>query len=232
MSDLRRFGAGALIAIVLGTPGCSDSNGPDGSLDARVRFVHAVRETNGTVTASLDGGPSAQLVFKGSSAYESTPPGLRTTELTDDDGRVTGGDVSLSAGVRHTIAFIGPSTFLARGLVLFDEPGSPSAGNGLVRIVHGAIQRDSVDAYLVEPGGTVELPATVPDMEYLTVSSWVELPAGQLSLVLTKPAEPDSVEFVSDPFPVAAGTAWTVLLIQGESSPLAGDIVVLEDGTD
>ncbi len=232
MTLIRVHPLGALLAAALLAVGCSDSNEPGGSLSADLRFVQAVREATGQVRAQLDDGAPVQLSFKESSGYRATTAGLHLAELRDDEGLLDSGDVLLSAGIHHTIAYVGPSRILTRGLVLTDEPGSPAAGSALVRVVHGAIQRNPEDLYVLASGETVDGSPTIPAFEYLDVSAYEDVPGGQVSIVLTEPSEPDSVRYDSGPISVPAGTGWTVLLIQSEDFPLTADIVVLEDVID
>lgn len=218
-----------LLAIALLTAGCSDSSGPEGSLDAHVRFVHAVRGTVGTVETRLEGGPSSQLPFGGFSDYQDATSGIRLAVMSDDDGTVNSGDVLLGAGTHHTIAYVGVQRSLARGLVLTDEPGTPGAGRTLVRAVHGSLQTGPVDLYLLEQGESVDGTPLIPGFDFLVLSGYEDMASGTVSLVLTEVSEPNSVRFDSGPLTVPSGSAWTLLVTEGTSAPTAINLVVLPD---
>lgn len=230
---MRRFRPGRMLPlflVTLITSGCSDSSGPNGSLDAEMRYVNAIKNTVGTVEIGLEGGPSSELLFKGESAYALAAPSFRVAFASDQEGTLKTSDIFLSASTHYTMVFVGHANIpLVSGIFLADDPGEPDENRSLVRIVHGGLQLANVDVYLLQQGDEVDGSPAVADLRWLDVTLYGELASGEVSLILTKVAEPDSVKFDSGPIPLPAGSIRTLLVIDGTAAVDAIDLIVLDD---
>ena len=225
---MKGFRPGRLIPLLLATLtmyGCSDSSGPGGSLDAQIRYVNAVRFTSGTVEIGLEGGPSAELPFEGVSEYQNTAPGIRSSFVSDESGLLRTGDVFLNAGIHNTVVYVGQQNF-ARGIFLTDDPGEPDAGTAFVRVVNGSLQEDAVDLYLLAADDEVDGAPAVEALGWLSATFYGGISSEDVSLVLTKVAEQDSVVFDSGPLTIPLGSIRTLLMIDGTDGI---DLIVLDD---
>ena len=227
------FRPSRLIPLFLATwvvAGCSDSNGPDGSLDAHIRYVNATKNTIGTVVIGLEGGPSSELAFKGESPYENATGGFRDAFASDQEGILKTGEVFLSAGTHYTMAFVGHADInLVSGIFLSDDPGEPDEDKAFIRFVQGGLQVGEVDFYLLEEGDEVDGSPTVADLNWLDITLYGEFASGEVSLVLTKVAEPDSVRFSSGPLTIPSASTRTLMVIDGSAAVDAIDLIVLDD---
>jgi len=230
---MRGFRPGRLLPLFLATlimNGCSDSSGPNGSLDAQMRYVNGINNTAGTVEIGVEGGPSSELAFKGQSAYQTAAPAFRIAFASDDSGILRTGEVFLSAGTHYTMVFVGRADIsLVSGIFLADDPGEPDEDRVFVRVVQGGLQVGDVDVYLLEPGDEVDGSPSVADLNWLDVTLYGEIASGEVSLVLTKVAEPDSVLFESGPFTIPSRSIRTLLVIDGSEAVDQIDLIVLDD---
>ncbi|MBK5099330.1 MAG: DUF4397 domain-containing protein [Gemmatimonadetes bacterium] len=231
---MRGFRPGRLVLLFLATlivNGCSDSSGPNGSLDAQMRYVNGISNTVGTVEIGLEGGPSSELAFKSESAYQTATPASRIAFASDQEGTLKTRDIFLSAGTHYTMVFVGHANIpLVSGIFLADDPGQPEEDRAFVRIVQGGLQAGDVDAYLLEQGDEVDGSPDVADLNWLDVTLYGEFASGEVSLVLTKVAEPDSIRFDSGPITLPSGSIRTLLLIDGAAGvDLTIDLIVLDD---
>ena len=210
--------------------GCSDSNGPDGSLDAQMRYVNAIKNTVGTVEIGLEGGPSSELEFGGQSAYQTATPGIRFAFASDETGTLRTGEVFLSAGTHYTMAFVGHADIrLVSGIFLSDDPGEPDTDRAFIRVVQGGLQVGLVDVYLLEEGDEVDGTPTAEAMDWLDITLYGEFASGEVTLVLTQLAEPDSVVFDSGPLTIPSASVRTLMVIDGAEAVDAIDLLVLDD---
>lgn len=210
--------------------GCSDSNGPDGSLDAQMRYVNAINNTVGTVEIGLEGGPSSELEFGGQSAYQTATPGFRFAFASDETGTLRTGEVFLSAGTHYTMAFVGHADIrLVSGIFLSDDPGEPDTDRAFIRVVQGGLQVGLVDVYLLEEGDEVDGTPTAEAMDWLDITLYGEFASGEVTLVLTQVAEPDSVVFDSGPLTIPSASVRTLMVIDGAEAVDAIDLLVLDD---
>ena len=210
--------------------GCSDSNGPDGSLDAPMRYVNAINNTVGTVEIGLEGGPSSELEFGGQSAYQTATPGFRFALASDETGTLRTGEVFLSAGTHYTMAFVGHADIrLVSGIFLSDDPGEPDTDRAFIRVVQGGLQVGLVDVYLLEEGDEVDGTPTAEAMDWLDITLYGEFASGEVTLVLTQVAEPDSVVFDSGPLTIPSASVRTLMVIDGAEAVDAIDLLVLDD---
>jgi len=205
--------------------GCSDSNGPEGSLDTPIRYVNAVRFTEGIVEIGLDGGPSSEQSFKGVSDYQNATPGIRNSFVSDESGTLQTMEVFLSAGTHTTLVFVGQQN-VTRGIILTDDPGEPDAGMAFIRAVNGSLQQGPVDLYVLEDGDELDGAPSVGALDWLTATLYGGLSSEDISFVATKVAEQDSVVFDSGPLTIPAGSIRTLLLIDGTDGM---DLIVLDD---
>ena len=230
---MKGFRPGRSILFLLATLticGCSDSNGPGGSLDAQIRYVNAVKNTVGTVEIGLEGGPASELEFSAESAYQTATGGFRTAFVSDDEETLRTGEVFLSAGTHYTMAFVGNADFnLVSGIFMSDDPGEPDTDRAFIRIVQGGLQVGEMDAYLLEEGDEVDGTPTAEAMDWLDITLYGEFASGEVTLVLTQIAEPDSVKFSSGPLVIPSGSTRTLMVIDGAAAVDAIDLIVLDD---
>lgn len=231
MTGFRPGRLTALILVSLLSYGCSDSSGPNGSLDAQVRYVNAINNTVGTVEIGLEGGPSSELAFKGESRYASAAPSFRIAFAADQDGTLRTSEVFLSSGTHYTMVFVGRADIrLVSGIFLADDPGGePEEDRALVRVVQGGLQAGDVDVYLLEQGDEVDGSPDVSGLNWLDVTLYGDFASGDLELVLTRVANPDSVVFESGPLTIPSGSTRTLLIVDGTAAPEAIDLIVLDD---
>ena len=224
-------GLTALLRAALLSGACSDSNGPEDSLDARIRFVNVVKFTTGDVEIGLTGGPSAVVPFGESSGYEITRPGDYVVFVEDGAGPLdVNGSAFLSAGTDHTLAMTGQSD-LSRGMFLADDPGQPDVGKAYVRVANGGLQIGPVDVYLLLPGEQLDGPPTVSSLDWLNVTLYGEFDSGEITLVLTTVGTQD-VLFDSGPIDVPSASVRTFFLFDGAAALDDIDLLVLNDGSD
>lgn len=230
---MRRFRPGVLIALALAfaaVSGCSDSNGPGESLDGQIRFVNGISNTVGTVTIGLEGDPSAELEFSEQSVYASASSAFRNAFASDAEGVLRTGEVFLSAGSHYTMAFVGHADIdLVSGIFLADDPGEPDVGKAFIRVAQGGLQTGIVDVYILEPGEEVDGAPTVPAMNWLDVTLFGEFASGEVTLVLTKPATPDSIRYSSGPLSVPSQSTSTLLLVDSAEGDAATELIFLDD---
>ena len=220
-----------LVLASLVSFGCSDSSGPNGSLDAQMRYVNAINNTVGVVEIGLEGGPTSELLFKGESVYADAAPSFRIAFAADQEGTLRSSEVFLSARTHYTIAFVGRADIrLVSVIFLADDPGGePDQGRTFVRIAQGGLQVGDVDVYLLEPGDEVDGSPDVAGLDWLDVTLYGDFASGELDLVLTKVAEPDSVLFESGPISIPSASTRTLLVIDGSAAVDAIDLIVLND---
>lgn len=220
-----------LVLISLLSYGCSDSSGPNGSLDAQIRYVNGINNTVGVVEIGLEGGPSSELAFKGESVYANAAPSFRIAFASDQEGTLRSSEVFLSAGTHYTIAFVGRADIrLVSGIFLADDPGGePDQGRAFVRIVQGGLQAGEVDVYLLEPGDEVDGSPDVSGLNWLDVTLYGDFASGDLELVLTRVAEPESVLFESGAITIPSASTRTLLVVDGTAAVDAIDLIVLKD---
>jgi hypothetical protein len=219
----------ALVIAALAIGACSDSNGPEDTLDARIRFVNFVKFTTGTVEIGLEGGPSAEVPFGGVSAYQTTRPGDYGVFVEDDAGPLNlSGRAFLSGGTDHTLAITGQSD-LARAMFLSDDPGQPDVGKAYVRVANGGLQIGPVDIYLLQAGEQVDGTPTVGSLDWLNVTLYGEFDSGEITLVLTEVGTQD-VLFDSGPINVPSASVRTLFLFDGAAALDEIDLLVLDDG--
>lgn len=230
---MKGFRPGKLLPLFLATlimNGCSDSSGPNGSLDAQMRYVNGINGTVGTVEIGVEGGPSSELAFKGESAYQTATPAFRIAFASDDSGILRTGEVFLSSGTHYTMVFVGHADIgLVSGIFLADDPGEPDEDRAFVRVVQGGLQVGDVDVYLLGPGDEVDGSPSVAGLSWLDVTLYGEIASGAVSLVLTKAAEPDSVRFESGVFTIPSGSIRTLLVVDGSEAVDQIDLIVLDD---
>ena len=196
-----------------------------------MRYVNAINNTVGTVEIGLEGGPSSELVFKGESVYAPAAPSVRTAFASDEEGTLRTSEIFLSAATHYTMVFVGHANIpLVRGIFLADDPGEPAENTALVRIVQGGLQVGDVDVYLLERGDEVDGSPAVAGLKWRDVTLYGEISSGEVSLVLTKVTEPDSVVFESGALAIPPGSTRTFLVIDGKTG-LDGttDLIVLDD---
>ena len=200
-------------------------------LQAAVRFANGISGTTGTVQIGLEGDPYEQIAFKAVTEYRETTPGERYVEISDSSGEMEGGRVILVPGKRQTIAFFGPDrdSVSTWGIVLTDDPGSSGQELVPIRVVHASLPTGPVDLYLLEEGERPDGAALISGFDYVHISPYFTVAAGQFSLVLTKESAPDSVVFDSGPIPAPEGSAWTLLVIPGNVVPDAIDLIVMDN---
>ncbi len=230
---MRGFRTGVLVPLVLvmlANSACSDSNGPEGSLDGQVRFVNGINYTVGNVTIGLEGDPSSELEFREQSAYESATAAFRNAFASDANGILRTGEVFLSAGSHYTVAFVGHADIdLVSGIFLADDPGTPDPDKAFIRIAQGGLQTGLVDVYVLEPGEEVDGTPTVPAMDWLDVSLFGEFESGEVTLVLTKVATPDSIRYSSGPLAVPSQSTRTLLTVDAPAGDEITELIVLDD---
>jgi hypothetical protein len=230
---MRGFRPARLILLFLATlniSGCSDSNGPDGSLDAQIRYVNAIKNTVGVVEIGLEGGPSSELEFGGQSEYQTATLGFRLAFASDEDGTLRTGEVFLGAGAHYTLAFVGRADIrLVSRILLSDDPGEPDPDRAFIRFVQGGLQVGAVDVYLLEEGDEVDGTPTAEAMDWLDISLYGEFASGEVTLVLTQVAKPDSVVFDSGPLTIPSASVRTLMIIDGTEAVDAIDLLVLDD---
>jgi len=222
-------GLTALMVAALLSGACSDSNGPDESLDARIRFVNVVKFTTGPVEIGLTGGPSSIEPFSGVSAYETVRPGDYVVFVEDEAGPLdVNGSAFLSAGTDHTLAVTGQSD-LPRAMFLADDPGQPDVGKAYIRVANGGLQIGPVDVYVLLPGEQVEGAPTVGSLDWLNATLYGEFDSGEITIVLTTVGTQD-VLFDSDPINVPSASVRTFFLFDGAAALDDIDLLVLDDG--
>ena len=231
MTGFRPSRLTPLILASLLSYGCSDSSGPNGSLDAQMRYVNAINNPVGTVEIGLEGGPSSELAFKGESVYEGAAPSFRIAFAADQEGTLRTSEIFLSSGTHYTMAFVGRADIrLVSGIFLADDPGGePDEDRAFVRVAQGGLQAGDVDVYLLEQGDEVDGSPDVSGLNWLDVTLYGEFASGDLEMVLTRVADPDSVVFESGPLAIPSGSIRTLLIIDGTAAPEAIDLIVLDD---
>jgi len=230
---LRRTvrGLTALLAAVLLSGACSDSNGPEDTLDARIRFVNVIKFTTGDVEIGLTGGPSSIVPFGDASGYEITRPGDYVVFVEDEAGPLQlNGSAFLAAGTDHTLAITGQSD-LSRAMFLADDPGQPEVGKAYLRVANGGLQIGPVDVYLLLPGEQVDGVPTVSSLDWLNATLYGEFDSGEITLVLTTVGTQD-VLFDSGPIDVPSASVRTFFLFDGAAALDEIDMLVLNDGAD
>jgi hypothetical protein len=196
-----------------------------------MRYVNAINNTVGVVEIGLDGGPISELVFKGESVYANAAPAFRIAYAADQEGTLRSSEIFLSAGTHYTMAFVGRADInLVSGIFLADDPGGePDEGRAFVRVVQGGLQVGDVDVYLLEPGDEVDGSPDVSGLNWLDVTLYGEFASGDLEMVLTMVAEPDSVLFESGPISIPSASTRSLLVIDGSEAVDAIDLIVLND---
>ncbi|MEJ2482692.1 MAG: DUF4397 domain-containing protein [Gemmatimonadota bacterium] len=218
---------GILVATIA-VGACSDSNGPENSLDARIRYVNAVKFTTGPVEIGLRNGPSAVVPFSDATSYQSLRPGDYVVFVEDDAGTLdVNGSAFLSAGTDHTLAITGQSD-LPRAMFLSDDPGQPDVGQAFVRVANGGLQIGPVDVYLLLPGDQVDGTPTVGGLDWLNVTLYGEFESGEITLVLTDVGTEDIV-FDSGPISVPSASVRTLFLYDGAAALDEIALLVLND---
>ena len=208
---------------------CSDSNEPENSLDARIRYVNAVKFTTGPVEIGLRNGPSEVVAFSDITAYEALRPGDYVVFVEDEAGPLdVNGTAFLAAGTDHTIAITGQSD-LPRAMFFSDDPGVPDVGQAYVRVANGGLQIGPVDVYLRLPGEQVDGTPTVGALDWLNVTLYGEFASGEITLVLTDVGTQDVV-FDSGPITVPSASVRTLFLFDGAAALDEIDLLVLNDG--
>jgi hypothetical protein len=195
-----------------------------------MRYVNAINNTVGTVEIGLEGGPSSELEFGGQSVYQTATPGFRFAFASDETGTLRTGEVFLSAGTHYTMAFVGHADIrLVSGIFLSDDPGEPDTDRAFIRVVQGGLQVGLVDVYLLEEGDEVDGTPTAEAMDWLDITLYGEFASGEVTLVLTQVAEPDSVVFDSGPLTIPSASVRTLMVIDGAEAVDAIDLLVLDD---
>lgn len=208
---------------------CSDSNEPEESLDARIRYVNVVKFTTGPVEIGLRNGPSQVVEFGAVTAYEALRPGDYVVFAEDEAGPLdVNGSAFLSAGTDHTLAITGQSD-LPRGMFFSDDPGVPDVGQAYVRVANGGLQVGPVDVYLLLPGEQVDGTPTVGALDWLNITLYGEFSSGEITLVLTDVGTQDVV-FDSGPISLPSASVRTLLLFDGAAAIDDIDLLVLDDG--
>jgi hypothetical protein len=226
---VRRWTALLVAALLLSA--CSDSNGPDESLDARIRFVNVVRFTTGDVEIGLIGGPSSVVALGEAGSYETSRPGDYVISVEDETGPLDlNGSVFVSGGTDHTLAITGQSD-LSRAMFLADDPGQPDVGKAFIRVANGGLQLGPVDIYVLLPGEQVDGNPTVTSVDWLNATLYGEFDSGEITLVLTTVGTQD-VLFDSGPIDVPSASVRTFFLFDGASALDDIDLLVLDDGGD
>lgn len=219
----------AVMAAMLACVACSDSNGPEDTLDSRIRYVNVVKFTTGSVEIGLLGGPSSVVSFSGISDYETTRPGDYDIFVEDEAGPLdVSGSAFLSAGADHTLAVTGQAD-LARAMFLSDDPGQPDVGKAFVRVANGGLQIGPVDVYLLPPGEQVDGMPTVGSLDWLNVTLYGEFDSGDITLVLTNVGTQEVV-FDSGPISIPSASVRTLFLFDGAAAIDEIDMLVLNDG--
>jgi hypothetical protein len=218
-----------LLLAALAAGACSDSNEPESSLDARIRYVNAVKFTTGPVEIGLRNGTSEVVPFAGVTAYEALRPGDYVVFVEDEAGALdVNGTAFLTAGTDHTLAITGQSD-LPRAMFLGDDPGQPDVGQAYVRVANGGLQVGPVDVYLLLPGEQVDGTPTVGALDWLNVTLYGEFESGDIRLVLTDVGTEDVV-FDSGPISLPSASVRTLFLYDGAAALDEIALLVLNDG--
>jgi hypothetical protein len=218
-----------LLFATLAVGACSDSNEPENSLDARIRYVNAVKFTTGPVEIGLRDGPAEVVAFGDITAYDPLRPGDYVVFVEDDAGPLdVNGTAFLAAGTDHTIAITGQSD-LPRAMFFSDDPGAPDVGQAYVRVANGGLQIGPVDVYLLLPGEQVDGTPTVGALDWLNVTLYGEFTSGEITLVLTDVGTTDVV-FDSGPISLPSASVRTLFLFDGAAALDEIDLLVLNDG--
>lgn len=218
-----------ILISALAAGACSDSNGTDNTLDARIRYVNVVKFTTGAVEIGLRDGPSDVVGFGDVTAYEALRPGDYVVFVEDEAGPLdVNGSAFLSAGTDHTLAITGQSD-LPRAMFLSDDPGEPDVGQAYVRVANGGLQIGPVDVYLLLPGEQVDGTPTVGALDWLNITLYGEFTSGEITLVLTDPGTEDVV-FDSGPISLPSASVRTLFLFDGAAALDEIDLLVLNDG--
>jgi hypothetical protein len=232
MTGFRPGWLTALLLLSLFSYGCSDSSGPNGALDAEIRFVNAINNTVGPVEIGLQGGPASELVFTGESEYTGAESSFRIAFASDQEGILRTTEIFLSSGSHYSVAFVGHADIdLVSWIFLADDPGGePDDGRVFIRIAQGGLQTGDVDVYVLEEGETVDGSPDVPGLDWLDVTLYGDFASGDLKLVLTRVADPDSVIFESGPLAIPSGSMRTFLVYDATTGLGATtDLIVLDD---
>ena len=83
--------------------------------------------------------------------------------------------------------------------------------------------------YLLEPGDEVDGSPDVSGLNWLDVTLYGDFASGDLELVLTRVAEPDSVLFESGALTIPSASTRTLLVVDGTAAVDAIDLIVLND---
>ena len=86
-----------------------------------------------------------------------------------------------------------------------------------------------MDAYLLEEGDEVDGTPSAEAMDWLDITLYGEFASGEVTLVLTQVAEPDSVVFDSGPLTIPSASVRTLMVTDGTEAVDAIDLLVLDD---
>jgi hypothetical protein len=230
MLGVLRFGSAAIAgAIVLAIAGCG---GTTSSSTARIRAVNCCPNGGSATIYVNSGSANGSQNFQQSSSYlyidggDSTFSYLLSSYSTLSPPATTS---NLIDGYAYTVMLIGRadvSTSDSRypKLELFhDDHGAPPSGDAYVRVVNAAPDAGSITA---TSGGS----SVATDLSYAISTSYVALPAGSASLVVT----PSAVSAVTQTATFQAGHSYSVILIEptlyaSATSPGTYAIWILDD---
>ncbi|MEZ4727438.1 MAG: hypothetical protein R3E79_09920 [Caldilineaceae bacterium] len=109
-------------------------------------------------------------------------------------------------------------------------PPTPTAGTGLVRVLHLApfdsdVENTAVDI-CTESGDPVD---GLTDLVYLEQSGYIPLPPGEYDWTVATPGC-DTVALDLPPFTLQSGTVLTLLVVGGDNQPLSSVLLVDRGG--
>ena len=197
----------------------TDDNSDPGGDTARVRVVHASPDAPAVdVTAASSGDALFDGVAYGESGYTEVPAGDYTLQVRGDtesnDGDVVADtDVSVAGGQVYTVfaaGYLSPDDDPADTpfqFVLAQDTGGGMMGSGTasVRVAHLSPNAPNVDVY-------VDGDAVLEDVPFTTVSSYLDVPAGEREVEITAAGDPDTSVF-SGPVAVEADADYTIAAI-------------------
>ncbi len=236
MRSFSQIGLSAALVVFAGMLGACSSSGSSVA-PTSVRLVNATTAaaTSPVLDLSLSGTPAVTGITVGSaSAYVSQNPSTYAASVTDETNTLSSGTpltVNLGTGESYTIVAYTLGTTVAMGY-LTDNLGIPSAGQSTVGFANFSVDAGPLDVYVL-PQNTASVPAGVqPVFGGVTGQSLpVTEPAGNYTIIATKPNNPADIRFINESVNLAGGQAEVVAFTPTSGGGLVNGMLIVQGGT-
>ncbi len=235
MRSFPRIGLSAALVVFAGMLGaCSSSSNNVAPTSVRLVNATTAAATSPVLDLSLSGTPAVTGITVGSaSGYTSQNPSTYAASVTDETGTLSSGTpltVNLGTGESYTIVAYTLGTTVAMGY-LTDNLGIPSSGQSTVGFANFSTDAGPLDIYVLAQN-TASVPAGVqPVFGGVTGQSLpVTEPAGNYTIIATKPNSPTDIRFINESVSLAGGQAEVMAFTPTSGGGLVNGMLIVQGG--